>query len=128
MALIDSMNERDLNELWQRRMGYLHHGALKILKKTVMGAPELSTRKDDVCRGCVLGKYAKTTFPRRSSRAKNALELIHSDICGPMSMTALSGAKYFATFIDDHSRKTWSCEIFNPKITTAVIDLFRLLI
>ena len=76
MALIGSRDERDLNELWHRRMGHLHHGALKILKKTVMGAPELNTRKDDVCRGCVLGKYAKASFPRSSSRAKSILELI----------------------------------------------------
>ena len=71
MALIDSTDERDLNELLHRRMGHLHHGALKILKKTVMGAPELSTRKDDVCRGCVLGKYAKEAFPRSNSGAKS---------------------------------------------------------
>ena len=86
-------------------MGHLHHGALKILKKTVIGAPERSTRKDEVCRGCILGKYAKETFLRRSNRAKGLLDLINSDICGPMSTIALNGAKYFATFIDDHSRK-----------------------
>ena len=51
MALIGSTGERHLNELWHKRMGHLHHGALKILKKTVMGAPELSTRKDEVCSG-----------------------------------------------------------------------------
>ena len=33
--------------------------------------------------------------------------MIHSDICRPMSVKALSGAEYFLTFIDDHSRKTW---------------------
>ena len=35
--------------------------------------------------------------------------MIHSDIYGPMSTRALSGAEYFVTFIDDHSRKTWIC-------------------
>lgn len=35
------------------------------------------------------------------------LRLIHSDICGLISTKALSGAEYFITFIDDHSRKTW---------------------
>ena len=59
MALVSSADETDLNELWHRRMGHLHHGALRILKKTVTGVPELSTNQDDVCRGCVLGKYAK---------------------------------------------------------------------
>ena len=99
VALIGSTDDRDLNELWHRRMGHLHHGALRILKNTVIGAPELSTKKDEVCRGCILGKYAKATFPRSSSRAKGVLQLIHSDICDPMFTTALSGAKYFSTFI-----------------------------
>ena len=71
VALIGSTDDRDLNELWHKRMGHLHHGALGILKNTVIAlAPELSTKKDEVCRGCVLGKYAKAAFPRSSSRAK----------------------------------------------------------
>ena len=106
VALIGSIDDKDLNELWHRRMGHLHHGTLGILLNTVIGAPELSIKKDDVCRGCVLGKYAKAALPRSSNRAKGVLELIHFDICSPMSTTTLSGAKYFATFIDDYSRKT----------------------
>ena len=119
VALIGSIDNRDQNELWHKRMGHLHYGALRILKNTVIGALELSTKKGEVCRGCVLGKYAKATFPRSNDRAKGALELINFDICGPMSTTALSGAKYFATFIDDYSRKTWiyflktKYEVFN---------------
>ena len=35
MTLIGSNGDKDLNELWHRRMGNLHHGALRILKKTV---------------------------------------------------------------------------------------------
>ena len=56
VALIDSTNDRDMNELWHKRMGHLHHGALEILKNTVIGALELSTKKDEVFRGCILGK------------------------------------------------------------------------
>jgi len=107
MALIGSNDEKDLNELWHRRMGHLHHGALRILKKTVTEAEKLSIKRDNVCRGCILGKCAKVAYPRRINRAKSVLGLIHSNICRPMSTNALSGAKYFVTFIDDHSQKTW---------------------
>eukprot|EP00253_Pinus_taeda_P017820 PITA_17820 len=68
---------------------------------------DLSTERDDVCRGCALGKYAKATFPRSKHKAKSVLGLIQSDICGPMSVKALSGAEYFLTFIDDHLGKAW---------------------
>ena len=107
MALIGSSGENDLNELWHRRMGHLHHGALRILRKTVSGVPELSIERDNVCKGCALRKYAKAAFSRSNNRAKSVLGLIHSDINGPMSTKALSGVEYFITFIDDHSRKTW---------------------
>ena len=32
------------------------------------------------------------------------LELVHSDVCGPMSTQARDGYEYFITFIDDYSR------------------------
>jgi transposase InsO family protein len=34
------------------------------------------------------------------------LELVHSDVCGPMLSTSLSGYVYYVSFIDDYSRKT----------------------
>ena len=33
--------------------------------------------------------------------------MIHSDLCGPMSVVSLRGFEYYVTFIDDHSRKIW---------------------
>jgi len=42
MALIGSDGDKDLNELWHRRMGHLHHGALRIIKKTLTGVLDLS--------------------------------------------------------------------------------------
>jgi hypothetical protein len=40
-------------------------------------------------------------FPERAS---DLLELIHTDVCGPMSTTARGGYRYFITFTDDLSR------------------------
>ena len=37
-------------------------------------------------------------------RCESTLDLIHTDICGPLTPTALEGYKYFITFIDDFSR------------------------
>jgi len=112
MQLIGSHGDKDLNELWHRRIGHLHHGALGILRNTVIGVSDLSTERDDICRGCALGNYAKATFPRSKNRAKSVLELIHLDICRSMSTKVLSGAEYFVTFIDDHSRKTENSDLF----------------
>ena len=35
------------------------------------------------------------------------IEIIHFDVCGPMSSNSLSGYAYYVSFIDDFSRKTW---------------------
>lgn len=37
-------------------------------------------------------------------QSKDVCEVIHSDICGPMSTKSLNGKQYFATFVDDYSK------------------------
>ena len=54
-----------------------------------------------------MGKYTKTAFPSSDSKLAEILDLIHSDLCGPMSSISLRGYEYYVTFIDDYSRKTW---------------------
>ncbi|KAJ8753578.1 hypothetical protein K2173_022819 [Erythroxylum novogranatense] len=50
------------------------------------------------------GKMTKLPFKGKGERATGVLDLIHSDVCGPMSIYARSGSLYFITFIDDYSR------------------------
>ncbi|CDF39897.1 unnamed protein product [Chondrus crispus] len=40
---------------------------------------------------------------RSSSRAQNCLDLVHSDVCGPLEVQSIGGSRYFITFVDDHS-------------------------
>ncbi|CDF77534.1 unnamed protein product [Chondrus crispus] len=40
---------------------------------------------------------------RSSSRAQNRLDLVHSDVCGPLEVQSIGGSRYFITFVDDHS-------------------------
>lgn len=35
------------------------------------------------------------------------LELVHSNICGPITPTSNGGKNYVITFIDDFSQKVW---------------------
>ena len=43
-------------------------------------------------------------FTAKGYRAKEQLELVHSNLCGPMTIQAIGGFEYFITFIDDYSR------------------------
>jgi hypothetical protein len=121
-ALYHTTNNNDLCELWHRRMADLHHGALRIPREIVIGVLEFSTEHQELCKGCALGEYTKTTFPSSDNRAAGILDLIHSDVCGPMSSASLSGCLYYVIFIDDFSRKSW---IFFMKTKAQVFNQFE---
>ena len=46
-------------------------------------------------------------FQVAKAKQKGILEIIHFDVCGPMSSSSLSGYVYYVSFIDNFSRKTW---------------------
>ena len=35
------------------------------------------------------------------------LDLVHTDVCGPMDVASIGGSQYFLTFIDNASQKVW---------------------
>ena len=94
-------------ELWDRRLAHVHYKALPIVSKVVTGLPEIQIEHEGVCKGCAQGKNTKNPFLKSNSKEKGTLDIIHSDICGAMQTTSLSGYSYYASFIDDYSRKTW---------------------
>jgi hypothetical protein len=49
----------------------------------------------------VLGKFAKASFPSSDTRSIRILDLVHTDVCGPMTRRSLSGCECYLTFIDD---------------------------
>jgi hypothetical protein len=56
----------------------------------------------------ILGKHHKEKFVSGVSyREKAPLEIVHTDLCGPIQIYSLNGSVYFMTFIDDFSKKTW---------------------
>jgi hypothetical protein len=94
-------------ELWHRRFGHLNYNALPGLQKMVTGMPVFSFEHDSICRGCALGKNTKKAYPHSNRKTNGILDLIHSDLCGPMTAPSMNGCLYYIIFIDDCSRKTW---------------------
>ena len=72
----------------------------------VEGLPKLKEAVK-VCIVCNVEKQ-RQKFPKKSKwRASNKLELIHGDLCGPITPTSHSGQRYLLVLVDDFSRKTW---------------------
>ena len=91
---------------WHERFGHLHFEALKQLNATKMvrGLSCLD-HVEQLCDVCVLMKQRRLPFPQWASfRAKERLELVHGDLCGPVTP---GGRCYFLLLIDDLSRYMW---------------------
>jgi len=101
--------ETSTAELWHHRYGHLNYNDLSLLqrKSMVEGLPVMRCEHLP-CEACALGKQHREEFPVHTEKRKyDILELIHTDVCGPMHTRSLGGASYFVIFIDDRSRYTW---------------------
>jgi hypothetical protein len=74
-----------------QEIGTLASQGFPVLRKMVTGLPKFGVEHQGVCRGCALGKNAKVAFPSSDSISKEILDLVHSDVCGPMSVPYSSG-------------------------------------
>ena len=88
----------------------------------MIGLPEIHIEHDGVCIGCALGKNVKGSFSSSDNRSKGILDLIHTDVCGPMIVASLNRYLYYVLFTDDHSRKTW---IYFLKTKDGVLARFQ---
>ena len=109
--------------LWHRRLGHLNFQSLKNLqqKNMVYGLPNIQEVKE-VCEGCALGKHHRESFPKKAWRAKAPLELVHTDVCGPMTTPTHAGNKYFLIFVDDFTRMTW---VYFMRQKSDVFSIFK---
>ena len=85
------------------RLAHIHYRALTVLGKMVTFLLEIQVHHNGVCRGCSLGNNVNWPFLSSDSRSKGILDLIHSNVCGPMTVASLNRYLYYVLFIDDHS-------------------------
>ncbi|CAL9020016.1 unnamed protein product [Prunus brigantina] len=113
--------------IWHRRLGHLNFVSMKKMQQMEMvtGLPVLTEMKD-VCEGCVSGKHHREKFDKEGAwRASCPLELVHTDLCGPMQNESIGGNRYFITFIDDFSRMCWVYFLRNKSDTFNVFKKFK---
>ena len=92
----------DKTYLWHCRLGHINETHIsRLLKDRYLDRFDFSSY--DVCESCLLGKMPKSPFTGKGERATDVLELIHTDVYGPMSTKARGGYEYFITFTDDKS-------------------------
>lgn len=91
---------------WHKRLAHLNYSGLQTLKSISTGLEFYD--EPEACVSCIKGKIHRQPFPKqKSTRSKEVLGLIHSDLCGPMEIDSIGGARYVLTFIDDKTRMTF---------------------
>nr|GEY02107.1 retrovirus-related Pol polyprotein from transposon TNT 1-94 [Tanacetum cinerariifolium] len=80
----------DHSWLWHMRYGHLNFGDLKLLSyKGMVKGLDQTDHPNQVCEGCLFGKHARSSFSKEAtSRAKKPLQLIHTDLCGLITLSS----------------------------------------
>ncbi|KAF8394586.1 hypothetical protein HHK36_020800 [Tetracentron sinense] len=107
------------SSVWHHRLGHPSHQTLQQV------APHIhlgrSSQHQTICSSCQMGKSSRLPFQLSDSISQYPLELVHTDVWGPSSITSINGAKFYVTFIDDFSRYCW---IFPLAFKSQVYDVF----
>ena len=115
--------ELDIN-IWHRRMGHLGEDYVRKLARMADGV-EIKVRTTvGVCEPCLEGKQHRQPSHKLATRAKEPLELIHSDLCGPIDPTTYGGTNYYLLFTDDYTRMT-RIYLLKKKSSACVLEKFK---
>ncbi|KAL0378434.1 UNVERIFIED_CONTAM: hypothetical protein Sradi_3148900 [Sesamum radiatum] len=104
IPLLDSnVNDHENAQIWHARLGHISKDRIRRL------VDSNNLEIDDLdhlptCESCLNGKMTKKPFIGQSAITNGLLDLVHTDVCGPLSIPARGGFSYYITFTDDHSR------------------------
>ena len=97
-------------ELWHRRLGHLGYDNLSTLVNNCMvkgirlKASQIKPTEAPHCESCAAAKQPRRSFPSSGHAKITApLDLLHSDVMGPMPEGSRGGNKYIVTILDDFS-------------------------
>lgn len=116
--------------LWHARLGHVNFQALSSMSTSNMarGLPTIVQPKE-MCVGCLMSKQTRNSFPRQTEfHATKGLELIHGDLCGPISPETTAGNKYFFLLVDDFSRMMWIYMLKSKDEALSAFKSFRTLV
>jgi hypothetical protein len=85
-------HSNDLSKLWNERFGHLNYRSLqKLCNQHMVTSLPLVSCSDGVCVDCVHGKHHLDSFYKCASwHASSPSQLVHSDLCGPLSSLSFS--------------------------------------
>ncbi|CAN1145812.1 Retrovirus-related Pol polyprotein from transposon TNT 1-94, partial [Linum perenne] len=107
--------------LWHFRLG---HPSFLYLERLF---PQLfinKSAKKFQCEVCELAKHTRSIYSTIGYQPSKPFAVVHSDIWGPMKIRNVNGARWFITFIDDHTRLTWTFLMKEKSEATSIFQTF----
>ncbi|KAE8683196.1 putative disease resistance protein [Hibiscus syriacus] len=85
-AYVERIRKNKTSDLWHMRLGHVSYSKLSVMVKKSMlkELPQLDVRTDTVRAGCQYGKSHQLPYDESKFKAKESLELIHSDVFRPV--------------------------------------------
>jgi hypothetical protein len=109
--------------LWHQRLGHIGEKGLRLLHgKGMLEGMSNYSLDFDFCEHCIYEKQNQVRFTSGASRVEGILQLVHSNVFGPVSVPSLGKYVYYVSFIDDFSRNTW---IYFLRKKSEVFDKFK---
>ena len=108
-ACYSALPSSDVAWLWHARFGHLNFDNLRRLSRRgmVRGLPTVD-HVNQLCDACLAGKQRRSSFPLKAKyRSRQKLELVHGDLCGPVTPATPAGKRYFLLLVDDATRFMW---------------------
>ena len=99
---VSPANHADNLKRWHEILGHCNINDVLKLENVVDGM-KITDKTNFDCDVCTLGKLAQFRNRTPDARASAPLELVHTDLAGPISPVARDGFRYAISFIDDYS-------------------------
>lgn len=118
------------SQLWHNHLGHLSYDGLKTLasKQIVNGLPTILVTQE-LCIHCLTGKQHQNSMSKKSLwRVSEKLQLIHANLCGLIRPSSNNNKKYFLSYIDDFSQKTWVYFLHDKVETFSLFKSFKSLV
>ena len=113
IATVASSGMPSILLIMHKRLGHPNFRLMQTMSKTDavldLRLGSIDFHDEPFCSSCIYAKSHKAPFFKKKTvqRSSFPLQKIHTDICGPLPSTTLSGSQYFVTFTDDFSRFTY---------------------
>ena len=110
-------------DIWHRRLGHMNPRSMELLRKTEGNGVEF-TGAMSPCDICAMGKSQQKAHPKKTEHdISGPMELVYTDLMGPIKPAAIGGFLYVSKFTDHFSRMK---EIFLLKTKADAVDSLHL--